>query len=158
MLGISCPKLSPQNQLKIYFVTSKQHTLGIDKLKNVFRSFLTRSKKLLQNFKIFLFSRIFYWVTHSLPYWCLQTSVYNLIITITKASISSLFNVASSGDMPFHQPQQLQCLHHGSTKAHFFSFVLLSFLPYHIGDNWRYMHYGFGARFKQEYLQKTWIV
>ena len=32
--------------------------------------------------------------------------------------ISSLFNVASSGDMPFHQLQQLQCLYHGSTEAY----------------------------------------
>ena len=36
-----------------YFVTSKQNNLGIAKLKNVFRSFLTNSKKLLRNFKIF---------------------------------------------------------------------------------------------------------
>jgi len=32
--------------------------------------------------------------------------------------ISSLLNIASSGDVPFRQPQQLQCLHHGSTKAY----------------------------------------
>ena len=29
--------------------------------------------------------------------------------------IFSLINVASSWDVPFHQPQQLQCLHHDST-------------------------------------------
>ena len=29
--------------------------------------------------------------------------------------ISSLINVASSRDVPFHQPQQLQGLHHGAT-------------------------------------------
>ena len=28
--------------------------------------------------------------------------------------ISSLINVASSRDVPFHQLQQLQCLHHGA--------------------------------------------
>jgi len=40
--------------------------------------------------------------------------------------ISSLFNVASSRDVPFHQPLQLQCLHHGSTKAYLCSpFVLI---------------------------------
>ena len=32
--------------------------------------------------------------------------------------ISLLFDVALSSDMPFHQPQQLQCLHHGCTKAY----------------------------------------
>ena len=31
--GISCPKISPQNQLYIYFVTSRQYWLGIAKLK-----------------------------------------------------------------------------------------------------------------------------
>jgi len=96
----------------IYFVTSRHHRWGIAKLKNVFRSFLTHFKKLLRNFKHFLFSRIFYWLTdwltHSLPYWCLQTSIM----------ASSLFNVTSSGGMPFCQPQQLQCLHHDSTNAH----------------------------------------
>ena len=45
-LGISCPIISPQNQLDIYLVTSRQYRLGIAKLKNVFRSFLTHSKKL----------------------------------------------------------------------------------------------------------------
>ena len=29
--------------------------------------------------------------------------------------ISSLINVASSRDVPFRQPQQPQCLHHGAT-------------------------------------------
>ena len=29
--------------------------------------------------------------------------------------ISSLINVASSWDVPFHQPQELQCLYHGAT-------------------------------------------
>ena len=31
---------------------------------------------------------------------------------------SSLFNVTSSRDVPFHQPQQLQCSHDGSTKVY----------------------------------------
>ena len=47
------PQMSPQNQLNIYFVTSRQYRLGIAKLKNVFRLFLTHSKMLLQNFKNF---------------------------------------------------------------------------------------------------------
>ena len=46
--------------------------------------------------------------------------------------ISSLFNVASSGDVPFCQPLQLQCSYHGSTKAHLCSAL---FLPYRVGDN-----------------------
>jgi len=41
---------------------------------------------------------------------------------IATGLISSLFNVALSRDVRFHLSQQLQCLHHGSTKA---KFVLL---------------------------------
>ena len=48
--------LLPQNQPNIYFLTSRQYWLGIAKLKNVFRSFLTHSKKSLQNFKNFILS------------------------------------------------------------------------------------------------------
>ena len=29
--------------------------------------------------------------------------------------ISSLINIASARDVPFHQPKQLKCLHHGVT-------------------------------------------
>ena len=32
----------------------------------------------------------------------------------TRDLISSLINVTSSQDVPFHQPQLLQCLHHGA--------------------------------------------
>jgi len=42
----------------------------------------------------------------------------NLIMAKALGFISSLFNVTSSGDEPFHQLQQLQCLHHGSTEAY----------------------------------------
>ena len=39
-------------------------------------------------------------------------------MAIATGLISSLFNAASSQDVPFHQLQQLQCLDHGSTKAY----------------------------------------
>ena len=39
------------------------------------------------------------------------------IATATRL-ISSLINVVLSRDVPFCQPQQLQRLHHGSTKAY----------------------------------------
>ena len=41
----------------------------------------------------------------------------NPIMAIATALISLLFNVTLSRDVPFHQLQQLPCLHHGSTKA-----------------------------------------
>jgi len=117
-----CPKLSLQNQLNIYFVTSRQYRLGIASLKNVFRSFLTHSKKLLWNFKNFLFSQIFYWLhdwlTDSLTPLLMHLDKRNSITAKAIGSISSLFNVSSSGDVPFRQPLQLQCYYHGSTKAH----------------------------------------
>jgi len=31
--------------------------------------------------------------------------------------ISSLFDFASPRDVPFHQPQEVQCMHHGHTIA-----------------------------------------
>jgi len=40
--------------------------------------------------------------------------------------ISSLINVALSRDVPFHQPQQLQCLHHGATFVPLWSPILSS--------------------------------
>jgi len=40
--------------------------------------------------------------------------------------ISSLINVASSWDVPFPQPQQLQCLHHGATFVPLWSPILSS--------------------------------
>ena len=39
---------------------------------------------------------------------------------------SSLINVASSRDVPFHQPQELQCLHHGATFVPLWSPILSS--------------------------------
>ena len=61
------PQMSPQIQLKIYFVTSRQDWFGIDKLKNVFRSFQSHSIKLLQNCKYLLFSWTV-WLTYFLPF------------------------------------------------------------------------------------------
>ena len=40
--------------------------------------------------------------------------------------ISSLINTASSWDVPFHQLQQLQCLHHGATFVPLWSPILSS--------------------------------
>ena len=48
--------------------------------------------------------------------------------------ISSLINVASSQDVPFHQPQELQCLHHGATYLCIPLYPVLS-SESHIGDD-----------------------
>ena len=55
-------------------------------------------------------------------------SKHNSITTKVMGLISSLFNIASSRNVPFCQPLQLQCLHHGSTKAYLCSPFLSSLL------------------------------
>jgi len=45
--------------------------------------------------------------------------------------ISSLINVALSRDVPFHQPQELQCLHHGATFVSLW-FPILSLQPHKV--------------------------
>ena len=116
----------------------------------IFRSFLTHSKTLLQNFKNFLFSWIFYWLTDSfspfLTYLLMPSDKRNLIMAVTTGLISLLFNVASSGDMPFCQLQQLWYLHHGSNKAHLGSHLYSIPFP---GDDLRYACYSFGAKLMQ---------
>jgi len=74
----------------------------------------------------------------------------NSILAKAGGLISSLFNVASSRDMLFCQLQQLQCLHHGSTESlPLFSSEIHSFIHCQVGDNLRYVHYGFGARIRK---------
>jgi len=73
------------------------------------------------NLKIFL-----------LTIWPMPSDKHNSITAKAMGLISSLFNVASSRDVPFCQLLQLQCSHHGSTK------VLLCFpLP----RRWRFAVY-----------------
>ena len=62
--GISCPKISQQNQLDIYFVTPRQYCSCIAKLKNVFRSTVHPTTKLIWNLLNFLLNRIFCWLTN----------------------------------------------------------------------------------------------
>ena len=62
--------------------------------------------------------------------WLMPSNKHNFIMTTATALISSLFKAL----MRFHQSLPL------------FSFVLYSFLHYCIGDDLRYMHYGFSMR------------
>ena len=117
------------NQPNINFVTAWQHWLDIAKPKNVFRSTLNLFIKLLWNFKNFLFNRFFYWLTIWLTDYLMPSDKHNSITTRAMGLISSLFNVASSRDVPFCQPLQLQYSHHGSTKAYLCSWFL-STLPH----------------------------
>jgi len=88
----------PQNQLNIYFMTSR---VGIAKLKNVFRSSLTHSKQLLQNLKNFLFSQILYWLTDYLVCLLMPSDKHNSITAKATGLIFGLLNVVSSRDVPF---------------------------------------------------------
>ena len=70
--------------------------------------------------------------TDWLTYWLIPSDKHKSINAKAMGLISSLFNVASSWDVPFGQLLQLQCLHHGSPKAYI---VFHSFLYYRIGDD-----------------------
>ena len=107
------------------FLAPEYHPkINLTKPKNVFRSTINPSMKLICKFKNFLFNRIFYWLTELL----MPSNKHNSIMAVATGLISSLFNVTLSGDMPFCQLQQVQCLHHGSTKAHLCS--PLSSIPF----------------------------
>ena len=58
-----------------------------------------------------------YFLTYLLTYLLMPSEKHNSRTAWARDLISSLINVASSQDVPFHQPQllQLQCLHHGAT-------------------------------------------
>jgi len=43
---------------------------------------------------------------------------HNSLMTKATGFISSLLNITLYRGVPFCQPQQLQCLHHGSTKPY----------------------------------------
>ena len=50
-------------------------------------------------------------MTDSFPYLFMPSDKRNLIMSIAEGLIFSLLNVALSGNVPFHQLQQLQCLY-----------------------------------------------
>ena len=54
-------------------------------------------------------------LTHSLTFLLMPSDKHNSKTPKAKDLISSLINTASSQDVFFYQPQQLQCLHHGAT-------------------------------------------
>ena len=61
-------------------------------------------------------------------WWLMPSDKCHSITAKAMDLISSLSNVASFWDVPFRQPLQLQCSHHGSTKAYLCS-PFLSPLP-----------------------------
>ena len=95
------PENPTYNQLNINFVTAWQHWLGIVKPKNVLRSTLNHYIKLLWILKISYFTDFSAdWLTD----WLMPSDKHNSIMAIATGFISSLFNVASSRDVPFRQP------------------------------------------------------
>ena len=74
-----------------------------------------------------------YSLTHSLTHLLIPSDKHNLITARARDLISSLINIASSRDMPFHQPQQLHCLHNGPIFVPLCAPILSSQL--HIGDD-----------------------
>jgi len=82
----SC-KIKPKNDSKTIpsYMASWQHWWGIVKSESLFGSAWNAFITLLQNFKNFVFKRIFYWPTDWLSNWCLQTSRLNLTTTQLQA-------------------------------------------------------------------------
>ena len=66
------------------------------------------------------------WPTDWLTYLLTPSDKHNSRTAWARDLISSLINVASSWDLSFHQPQQLQCLHHGTTFIPLWSPILSS--------------------------------
>ena len=83
-------------------------------------------------------------LTYLLIYLLMPSDKHKLRTARAKYLISSLINVASSQDVPFHQLQQLQCLHHGTTIEPL-CVPILSSQP-RIGGNLRLAHNGFSVR------------
>jgi len=89
------------------------------------------SINLLRNFKnSYLTDFSADWLT----IWLMSSDKRNSITAKAIGLISSLFNIASSWDVPFRQPLQLQCSYHDSTKTYLCS-PFLSPLP----RRWRFV-------------------
>ena len=63
----------------------------------------------------------------------------NSITTRAMGSISSLFNIASSRDVPFCQPLQLQYSHYGCTKAYLGSSLFLISFSSTMAHRWQFV-------------------
>ena len=126
--GISSPKISPKNQLDIYYMTSNQDWLGKAKPKNVFRSTKNPSMKLIWNVKKFLFNKNSYWLTDWLTYLLMLLVKRNLIMAIQPWFLHCSTSLC---------PEMCFFANCSSSSAHIivlsnlplFSFVLHSFLP-----------------------------
>ena len=64
---------------------------------------------------------------------------HNLILAISSGLISSQFYIASSGDVPFHQPQQLQLMFCNWVVWRLNCDVLYKYHDYSIGAFWDQM-------------------
>jgi len=74
----------------------------------------------LLTYLLYLFT-LLYLLTLLMP-----SDKYNSRTARARDLISSLINITSSRDVPFHQPQQLQCLYHGATFVPLCAFILSS--------------------------------
>jgi len=85
-------------------------------------------------------------LTDLLTFLLMPSDKHNSRMARAKDLISSLINIISSWDVPFHQLQQLQCLHHGDTFESLCA-PIFSSQPY-IGENLWLAHNGFSVRHK----------
>ena len=115
-----CPKIPPKNLPNIYFLTTWKHWLSIAKPKNVFRSALSLCTICHEILKISYLTDFLLtdWLSDYLTDYLTLSDKHNSTTTKAMRLISSLFNITSARDVPFHQPLQPQCLHDGSSKAY----------------------------------------
>ena len=66
---------------------------------------------MLSELKISIYLK--FMLTNSLTYSLMPSARHNSTMDVATGLISSLFDVALSRDVPFRQPQDVQCMHHG---------------------------------------------
>ena len=124
-LGFPSQKKTPKNLLHNSILAPWQYWLGKTKPKSAFSTILKASNKLFKK----IFNGIFYCLLACLPA-CLPACLMppgkrNPITAKTMGLIFSLFDVASSRDVPFGIPQYVQCTHHGLSLSFFVSHFFL---------------------------------
>ena len=136
-LDFPSQKNSPKNQLHNSILAPWQYWLGITKSKSAFSTILNASNEVLQSLRNILFNGIFYCLPclplpaclpacpACLP---LPSGKCNSITAKVMGLNFSLFDIASSRDVPFGIPQYVQCMHHGLT------FILLC-VPFLFADS-----------------------
>ena len=135
--------ITPKSSLILLFDSQTVLVRQIVKPKNVFRSIPNPSIKQLRKLLIlkFVFNKFLLISCLLMP-----SDNHNSRTARAVDLISSLSNVALSQDVTSHQPQQLQCLHHGATFVPLCSPIFSSQPQIEDDLQWVHICNGFSAR------------